>query len=398
MLFYMDTEEGHHEELKGRACMRKMLWIYIILVVALIIYIVQYQVQESSSAWSEQGMKGDINEKYMMITFQSGIEYWKSGLKGFEDAAEALDVSVEYGGSTRYDAREQAMIVEQAIAKKPAGIAISAIDSPLLVQAVNKAVDQGIPVVMFDAEAPGSRSYSFLATDNRNAGSIAAEQMAARIGNNGQIAIITLANQQNHKDRTAGFEERIRQSYPGLKVVVVENDQGDAVLAQQQTNELLKTYPHLKGIFITEATGAYGVGSAIEQWVQQSSNQPVTEPSTATDSANESDSTTSGNPSTTSTSSAQATATSAPAKKPVIISFDTNKETLDMIRTGTIDATIAQGTWNMGYWSLQYLFHLHHGLTVPAPSLSGIVSPVPVRVDTGVSVVTKDNVSDYYAK
>ncbi|GGI96280.1 substrate-binding domain-containing protein [Paenibacillus hunanensis] len=388
--------------------MRKMLWIYITLVVALIIYIVQYQVQESSSAWSEQGMKGDINEKYMMITFQSGIEYWKSGLKGFEDAAEALDVSVEYQGSTRYDAREQAMIVEQAIAKKPAGIAISAIDSPLLVQAVNKAVDQGIPVVMFDAEAPGSRSYSFLATDNQNAGSIAAEQMATRIGNSGQIAIITLANQQNHKDRTAGFEQRIRQSYPGMKIVAVKNDEGDAVLAQQQTSELLKTYPKLKGIFITEATGAYGVGSAVEQWMQgqaqtngsgssaaasSNDNASAANEQVATNQAAESEVQSTNQPVTQPAASSSATST-----KPVIISFDTNKETLDMIQTGTIDATIAQGTWNMGYWSLQYLFHLHHGLTVPAPSLSGIVSPVPVRVDTGVSVVTKDNVSDYYAK
>ncbi|ANF95897.1 substrate-binding domain-containing protein [Paenibacillus bovis] len=340
--------------------MRKMLWVYAVLVVALIIYIVQYQAQETSSAWNEQGMKGNINEKYVMITFQSGIEYWKSGLKGFEDAAEALDVSVDYQGSTRYDAREQAMIVEQAIAKKPAGIAISAIDSPLLVQAVNKAVDAGIPVVMFDAESPGSKSYSFLATDNRNAGDIAAGQMAERTGGSGQVAIITLGNQQNHKDRSGGFEEAIRQRYPQMKVVAVENDNGDAVLAEQLTTRLLTQYPKLKGIFITEATGAYGVGSAVKQHMQ--------------------------------------TGQTGSSKKPVIISFDTNKETLDMIRSGTIDATIAQGTWNMGYWSLQYLFHLHHGLTVPAPSLSGIVSPVPVRVDTGVSVVTRENVEDYYAK
>ncbi|MNR23452.1 hypothetical protein D3C85_1404730 [compost metagenome] len=81
-----------------------------------------------------------------------------------------------------------------------------------------------------------------------------------------------------------------------------------------------------------------------------------------------------------------------------IISFDTNKGTLDMIKEGTIAATLAQGTWNMGYWSLQYLFHLHHGLTIPAPSKTLDVSPLPVQVDTGVSVVTKDNVENYYAK
>lgn len=336
--------------------MRKMLLIYMILIGALIIYIMQYRLDEKSAAWTEQGLKGNIDENYVMVTFQSGMEYWKSGLKGFEDAAEALNVSVEYRGATQYDAREQALVLDQIIAKKPAGIAISAIDSPALVKSVNKAVDAGIPVVMFDAEASGSKAYSFLATDNTNAGTTAADQMAKLTKHQGKIAIITLTNQQNHKERTQGFEEEIKHRYPQMKIVAVENHEGDAVKAEQITTQLLRQYPDLKGIFITEATGSYGVGRAVEQSGRTG------------------------------------------ASKPVIISFDTNKETLDMIKSGTINATIAQGTWNMGYWSLQYLFHLHHGLTVPARSLSGIVSPVPVRVDTGISVVTPENVADYYAK
>ncbi|KAF6603470.1 substrate-binding domain-containing protein, partial [Paenibacillus sp. EKM208P] len=90
---------------------------------------------------------------YMMITFQSGLEYWKSGLKGFEDAGDALGVTVEYRGATRYDAQEQTTVIEQAIARKPAGIAISAIDPHSLIPVINKALDAGIPVVLFDAEA-----------------------------------------------------------------------------------------------------------------------------------------------------------------------------------------------------------------------------------------------------
>ncbi|MMZ64846.1 hypothetical protein D1872_272010 [compost metagenome] len=69
-----------------------------------------------------------------------------------------------------------------------------------------------------------------------------------------------------------------------------------------------------------------------------------------------------------------------------------------MIKDGTISATVAQGTWNMGYWSLQYLFHLQHGLTVPAPSPTAPTAPLPVTVDTGISLVTRQNVDDFYAK
>jgi len=44
------------------------------------------------------------------------------------------------------------------------------------------------------------------------------------------------------------------------------------------------------------------------------------------------------------------------------------------------------------------LFHLHHQLTVPAPSSSGENAPLPVMVDTGISVVTRSDGDDYYAK
>lgn len=126
------------------------------------------------------------------------------------------------------------------------------------------------------------------------------------------------------------------------------------MVSRDETIRLLKAHPKLAGIFVTEATGGAGAGEAVQNLKG--------------------------------------------ARSLAIISFDTNKATLDMIKGGTISATIAQGTWNMGYWSLQYLFHLHHQLTVPAPSSLDENAPLPVTVDTGISVVTRTNVDDYYAK
>lgn len=70
-----------------------------------------------------------------------------------------------------------------------------------------------------------------------------------------------------------------------------------------------------------------------------------------------------------------------------IVSFDTDKQTLDMIKEGTIEATLAQGTWSMGYWALNYLFHLHHGL-IRLPSDPYAHNKLPT-LDTGITVVTK---------
>ena len=337
--------------------MKKMLLIYIVLIAAFALYVLRFEyTSQVNSSWENRGLRGDLGETYMMITFQSGLEYWKSPLKGFEDAADALGVTVEYRGATRYDAKEQTTVIEQAIARKPAGIAISAIDPKSLIPAINKAVEADIPVILFDADAPGSQAYSFLGTDNYKAGVTAADKMAELLGREGEVAVLTLPGQQNHEERTKGFRETIEQRYPSMKVVEVADGHGDTLKSRDETIRMMKVHPKLAGIFVTEATGGAGAGEAVQN------------------------------------------AGTSHGQKLHIISFDTNKATLDLIQNGTISATIAQGTWNMGYWSLQYLFHLHHHLTVPAPSPSGENAPLPVTVDTGISVVTRSNVDDYYAK
>lgn len=335
--------------------MKKMMLVYGALIVAFLLYVFMYRLEDKrASSWEEGGLHGSIGENYVMVTFQSGMEYWKNILKGFEDGGDALGVTVDYRGATQYDVKEQITVLEQVIAKRPAGIALSAIDSKALTPTINKAVDAGIPVVLFDADAPDSKAYSFLATNNYNAGAAAADKMAELLGREGEVGIITQTGQQNHDDRTAGFRETVEKSYPAMSVVEIREGKGDIIASKEAAARMMEKFPELKGIFATEANGGAGA--------------------------------------------ADAAIAAGRAEDVRIIGFDTNKVTLDRISDGTISATIAQGTWNMGYWSLQYLFHLHHGLTVPAPTLGNDVAPLPPRVDTGITIVTQENVKDYYAK
>lgn len=337
--------------------MKKILLIYGILIVTFMMFVFYNQNigyrNADPNPWEQmdEGLRGTIDEKYVMVTFLSGIEYWKTAIKGFEDGAEALNVSVEYRGATQYDVKEQVTVLEQVIAKKPAGIALSVINANSLTKSINKAVEAGIPVVLFDAGAEKSKAYSFLATNNYAAGVTAAHKMAELIGKKGKVAVITLPNQLNHQERTIGFQETIFKQYPEIQVVAIKDGKGDQLVSGQMAAEVFKQHPNLKGLFVTEATGGVGVGQLFEL------NHKVK-----------------------------------------IISFDIDKGTLDMVKEGTISATLAQGTWNMGYWSLQFLFHLHHNITEQSGTAVKDGSPLPKFVDTGITVVTQDNVDNFYAK
>lgn len=69
-----------------------------------------------------QGSKDDV---YYMVTFVSGIEYWKPAFAGMKEAADNLGVTAEYTGANQYDINQQVTVLEQVIAKKPAGILLT---------------------------------------------------------------------------------------------------------------------------------------------------------------------------------------------------------------------------------------------------------------------------------
>lgn len=335
--------------------MKKLLLLYLVVIGAYLLYALNFFYGKGRAAHAEPAaLAGSLDERYVMVTFQSGIDYWKGIIKGFEDAAQALNVSVEYRGSTKYDVREQVTVLEQVIAQKPAGIALTPMHPDELTPSINKAVDAGIPVVLFDSGAPGSKAYSFLATDNYNAGATAARTMAGLIGGKGQVGVITLPNQWNHQQRTAGFRDTIRAEYPDISIVAVKDGKGDRVVSRDAAMEIIDEFPDVKGIFNTDAVGGVGVADGVR--LKQKQGQVK------------------------------------------VVAFDTDKVTLDMVRQGEIDATLAQGTWNMGYWSLMFLFHLNHGMVQPDSGQTADTFPLPVYVDTGISVVTRENVEDFYVK
>lgn len=336
--------------------MKKLMLVYCALILTFLLYVVFFQFGQPDNPWdqvrSDEGLSGTVDEKYVMVTFQAGIDYWKAVLKGFEDAAQNVNVSVTYRGAARHSVNEQITVLEQVIARKPAGIALSAIDPKALTVTIDKAVDAGIPVVLFDSGAPQSKAYATLATNNYNAGVKAAEQMAHLLNEEGNVAVVTHSNQLNHQERTQGFRETMAND-SRMQVVDVVDGEGDALKSERAAHRLMDRFPDLKGIFATEANGGVGIGNALKKQGRVGDIK--------------------------------------------IISFDTDKGTLDMVKDGTISATLAQGTWNMGYWSLMYLFHLKHQKT----KLSGNqhASPLlPPKVDTGITVVTRENVDHFYAK
>ena len=190
------------------------------------------------NAGGETGGKGGYSFQMIVKSFQS--TYWQAAIQGVEQAKAELNVEVEANGpANESDIADQVQMINDAIEKKPDGIALAACDTKSVIDPLEKALAAGIPVVCFDTgvdEAPEGSVLATVATDNVAAGAVAAENMfpvieekvkAATTGAQVRIGEVNQdATALNIQQRGQGFIDKMLElcTGAGKKVAVVGNE------------------------------------------------------------------------------------------------------------------------------------------------------------------------------
>ena len=306
--------------------------------------------QQSSVGSTDNPLIDSSGEEYYMIAFASGIEYWKGCFEGFERAAKMHGAKVFYTGSPGTSVNEEVTVFQQVAAKRPAGIAVTCVEPQGFVDAINAAVEQGIHVVTFDSDSPASKRYGYLGTGNENAGAAAAAHMAGLLNGSGEVGVVMLPGLLNQEQRSSGFVNYMKSYAPGITVVQIANGGQDQTTAASATAALIQAHPNIKGLFGVNAWQGTGIATAVEEAGKKGTIK--------------------------------------------VVSFDTDQSTLDAIRSGTIQASVAQGTKQMGFWAFEMLYLTRKGQIVDGWKEKGL-APTPANVDTGVSIVTSSNVDNF---
>ena len=104
----------------------------------------------TETAAAASGLAAHPDQTYYMVTFLSGYSFWTECWRGFQDAAALLGVEAKYGGTTEYDVNSAVTSLEQIIALKPTGMAVTAMDADAYKDPINNAIASGIPIVTFE--------------------------------------------------------------------------------------------------------------------------------------------------------------------------------------------------------------------------------------------------------
>jgi ribose transport system substrate-binding protein len=279
------------------------------------------------------------SDKLQILVSPKGLtqNFWLKVKAGAEAAGKDLDVQVIWKGpQSELDIAGQIGMVEDYINKKVDGIVLAACDTRGLIPTIQKALTAGIPLVTIDSGVDSDLPASFIATDNILGASMAADKLAELLKEQGEVGCIPIVpGAATSIMREQGFKERLPK-YPGVKLVAVQYSQSEVATAMSVTENILTANPNLAGLFAASEAGTIGCAQALI-------SRNVT-------------------------------------GKVKLVGFDASPDQIKLLRKGVVQALIVQNPYQMGYQGVKSAVTLIKG------------GKVEKRIDTGVTVVTMENV------
>jgi rhamnose ABC transporter rhamnose-binding protein len=195
-----------------------------------------------------------------------GIPYFNACRKGAEEAAKELGVRLVYDGPITADVNKQAEMLDTWIIQKMDVIAVAPNDPHALAPTLKKAMKKGLSVLTWDADSDeDSRHFFVNQATYEQIGFALVDVMAAEVGGNGDVAIITgtltAANQNKWMEQ---MRKRITEAQPCLNIIAVKAPGEDQQKAYQVTRDLLRANPGLQGVFGITSVALPGAAKAVQ--------------------------------------------------------------------------------------------------------------------------------------
>src|SRR5262245_15705446 len=134
-----------------------------------------------------------------------------------------IDIQIMWLTPPQEDGQVQAQRIQQAVNDGADAILAAASDAGKVTGAINDAVDRGVPVMMFDSDAPESKRFAYYGVDDIKTGNAVMSELAKLMGDKGSVAILAgNQNAPNLQKRVQGVKEEAAR-HPGIKIVNVFN-------------------------------------------------------------------------------------------------------------------------------------------------------------------------------
>ena len=197
--------------------------------------------------------------------------FWQSVHAGAVAAGREADVDIEWKGpSQETDFSRQIEIVDSMINARIDGIVIAPTEATALVAVVERAAREGIPLTIFDSGINTEDYVSFVATNNYEAGGLAARKLAEILGSQGKIAVVKMIpGSASTTQRERGFEDTLSKEFPDIQIVAEQYCMSDRAKALAVAENMLTAHPDLDGMFGSAEPATVGAAQALKNRGQE---------------------------------------------------------------------------------------------------------------------------------
>jgi LacI family transcriptional regulator len=129
------------------------------------------------------------------------------------------------------------------------GVVLKAPDEPEVVEAVDRLVEGGVPVVTYTTDVPNSARCGYVGIDNHGAGATAAYLMRQWLGQTRSDVLITVSRDvfRGEGEREVGFRSALRGS--GREIVEVTDSDGIDANNERLVFEALERNPSVEAVY-----------------------------------------------------------------------------------------------------------------------------------------------------
>ncbi len=310
---------------------------------------------DSGTAGTQPAGSGGGSGKTLKIAFipkGTTSEYWKilhaGAIKAKMELEPTQKIEIIYKGSLKEDqSADEISVVEDMFNNKVDAIVLAPNNADALAPVVDTAAKKNIPVVIVDSAVHTDSYKSFVATDNKKGGRMGGQELAKELGNKGKVIMLRyLEGSASTEEREQGFLDAMKEA--GITPVDVAKHGGATADACQKVAEnLLAAYTKdgaltIDGIFCPNYPTTFGMLRALED--------------------------------------------AKLAGKVKFVGFDADVVLAQALKDKKINALVVQDPINMGYLGVKTAVDLINGKSVPR------------NIDTGVHLVTTENVNTPEAK
>jgi len=289
---------------------------------------------------------GNGKKKLTIAVIPKGTthEFWKSIHAGANKAASELsaqgnEIEVIWKGPLREDDREQQIqVVEGFTTQGVSGIVLAPLDNRALARPVEEAKRAGVPTVIIDSGLNSDALVSYVATDNRKGGMLAADRLGQLLNGKGKVILLRYAEgSASTTEREEGFLTEIKAKYPDIQLISSEQYAGATRETAKRASENLLNQlgDEVQGIFTPNESSTAGMLLALQDIGK--------------------------------------------AGKVFFVGFDASQSFIDAMRSNQLNGIVVQNPFNMGYLGVKTMVDHLLGRSVQKTT------------DTGVTLVTPDN-------